>query len=359
MLLPPFQRKDAISRDVVLIIDLAADKARPPQYSAESKEEHCHIPDQPTIPTRSFEVRPFLTRELSTPALDEMYGSLWLIAAMSGSRIDALHESIVKGRQIVVVEDPAMHLTWYKDKIFVKPMPRALFNYDFWQHFLASEASFDSVSDKQGNGREDAVFDRKIALGFVRSYAFLIRHRSDLNLAHHTGLLPSDVAWDAWIRFITPFTHLSDGCVAKRYHFGQLRITRLNMLTRFVRPRYLRSHRHYREMHWDSWSWIERFIAPLIFVFASISVVLSAMQVMVSVPAGQEGVQSILQSIDLVATSSAFWIFGLIVVCFNAVCWLGFVIGPLGYFSTQMIFGRSMRNKSIREIEASGKNIVP
>jgi hypothetical protein len=63
-------------------------------------------------------------------------------------------------------------------------------------------------------------FDRSIALGFLRSYAHLVQHRSDFTLAREPQLIPDNVDWLKWCRFIHHFRHIEEDQVAKRYHYG-------------------------------------------------------------------------------------------------------------------------------------------
>ena len=80
------------------------------------------------------------------------------------------------------------------------------------------------------------LFDRKTALGFLRSYAFLIRHPSDLKIAREVGLIPDlesttpnpspQITWTTWAIFISHFQSIPDSAVSKRYHFGHLRLGR-------------------------------------------------------------------------------------------------------------------------------------
>jgi hypothetical protein len=70
--------------------------------------------------------------------------------------------------------------------------------------------------------------------------------------------------------------------VAQRYWFGQLRHSRLNWLVRLLQPQY-RTHFFYYHLRW--WSiglYLTILIVPLAFLFASIGIVLSAMQVVIA-----------------------------------------------------------------------------
>jgi hypothetical protein len=42
----------------------------------------------------------------------------------------------MKRREIVVTEDPRLHLVWIYDRVFIKPLPKYLLSHDFWQIYL-------------------------------------------------------------------------------------------------------------------------------------------------------------------------------------------------------------------------------
>lgn len=95
-----------------------------------------HVPGDPAVSLLSDDVHVHLSNHLETPLLDEIYKKLWLIAKKSGRSIDSLHTQKVKGRSIVPTEDPRLHLVWYQDKIYIKPVPAFLLNHDFWAKYL-------------------------------------------------------------------------------------------------------------------------------------------------------------------------------------------------------------------------------
>ncbi|KAF2462923.1 uncharacterized protein BDR25DRAFT_308060 [Lindgomyces ingoldianus] len=55
---------------------------------------------------------------------------LWIM------NINPLHRQRVKGREIVLTEEPRLHLVWIHDRIFAKPLPRYLLSQTFWKMFL-------------------------------------------------------------------------------------------------------------------------------------------------------------------------------------------------------------------------------
>lgn len=167
------------------------------------------VPDQPCIDSFRPAVEDFLRAELETPILDDLSPHLWLIAAQSSERVDPLHRQKIKGRRVVVTEDPKLHLVWYSDVIYIKPIPLCLLNYEFWREFLCSP-----------QGAKVSSHHTRSALGFLRTYALLIRHPSDLHLAIEHYLVSENIQWASFSKFIAPFRHLDDNEVSSRYHFG-------------------------------------------------------------------------------------------------------------------------------------------
>ena len=53
-------------------------------------------------------------REDQLDALDDM---------QSSADISPLHRQRVKGRAVIVTEDPKLYLVWFYDHIFIKPLP--------------------------------------------------------------------------------------------------------------------------------------------------------------------------------------------------------------------------------------------
>lgn len=51
--------------------------------------------------------------DLESKLADEIYPFLWLVARKSGAHIDPLHLQLIKDRDIVITEDPKLHLVWY------------------------------------------------------------------------------------------------------------------------------------------------------------------------------------------------------------------------------------------------------
>lgn len=116
--------------------------------------------------------------------------------------------------------------------------------------------------------------------GFLRSYAFLIQHKSDFKLARSgtIELLPKGIKFWEFVRFIEDFKVLEDSEVSLRYSFGQLRLSRLNSWAFFVLGRM-----HFHKTSWQYSAYSSSYFGPILFAFGFLSVALSAMQVAMSV----------------------------------------------------------------------------
>src|ERR1700742_4518037 len=100
------------------------------------------IPGQPLLSiSREKDVYKFMAGDLLHDRLNDLYPIMWLIATQRNDHISALHAQIVKGRNIIITEDPGLHLLWYYDRVFIKPLPPYLTSRTIWSHFLCHEDS--------------------------------------------------------------------------------------------------------------------------------------------------------------------------------------------------------------------------
>ncbi|KAH7303328.1 hypothetical protein B0I35DRAFT_446976 [Stachybotrys elegans] len=211
----------------------------------------------------------FLARDLSVRRLDDIYDALWWAGRQAPPR--PLHRLKMLGRKITVAEQADLHLVWSAESFFVKPLPGFLLDYSFWkQHICKDEHSQETYES---------------ARGFVLSYVWLIRHRSDFEIAKNEWLLPDDLTWPKWKEFVhSVWDHFGDlnnpHSISKRYRYGELRISRLDQICR-LSPKssfnlrvqgYLYSYSSYGGFFRREFAW-------LIVAFAYLSIVLTAMQV--------------------------------------------------------------------------------
>lgn len=215
----------------------------------------------------------FVRQDICCERLEKMAKRLWLLSTHSGANITPLHRQSLRGRKIVVMEDPGLHLVWRHDCIYVKPMPKYLLSYIFWNDFL-----MDKPTTMQSDRRKIIA----AALGFLRTYFYLIQHESDLRIAQQDDLqlVPKNVTWKKFCSFSDSFGIISNGEVCERYQYGELRLTRLNL---WAAP--LLGQMVYQDFGLQYSDYFGPYFAPLLFVFAIFSVLLSAMQVALAVDA--------------------------------------------------------------------------
>lgn len=287
-------------------------------------------------PLSSAAVSDFLHRELDTPILNELYPHLWLVAKKSGDHIDAIHEQRIQKRNITIAEDPALHLVRYYETLYLKPIPQCLFNHAFWESYLLP-SKMDCPGKPKGYNSGINSHICRTALGYLRSYSFLIRHESDYLIAQRADLIPKDISYQVFKHYILPFRAISDEDVSPRYHFGQLRLTRLNLAVQLLRPPSGRGAvvPYYHKRKWQTGDFLRRFGTPLLFFFAAFSVVLSAMQVTLAA-LGQEAWAAFVR---------ASWGFSVAVIILIAAFAASCVLGFLGLLVAQGQFALRMRHQ--------------
>jgi hypothetical protein len=251
--MPPFSEVNQLIRDLV------------PEPGAAQSET---LPGQPSIPLKDLDrTKKFLHDDLWSEDLDRMAPRLWIMTTLSSANINPLHRQRVKGREIIITEEARLHLVWIHDRIFIKPIPRYLLSYGFWEAYLDRRP--ESLNKEQSNLR-------KAAAGFLRTYRYLIRHESDFHLAQQESLrlIPKDVDWASFCHFTSDLNNIQDSAVSRRYCFGELRLTRLN----FYAPFLLRKFR-FEQVHGQYGDYFARLYGPVLFVFAVVSTILNSMQV--------------------------------------------------------------------------------
>ncbi|KAH7139812.1 hypothetical protein B0J13DRAFT_558518 [Dactylonectria estremocensis] len=341
----PFPPSCALNRD-----RLCLPSSIPSQSHSDQEANHIHyLPGYPAVSLAPDEIYTHLTHELDTPLLDELHANLWLVGKRSGDHIDTLHTQRVKGRTVVPTEDPRLHLIWDRNKVYIKPVPIFLLNYDVWSTYLLSnEPKPYAKSHKDSLKSTTASFDCSTAVGFMRSYSFLVSHPLDLAIAQELYLIPHHIDWVQWSGFICHFRHIRDENVARRYHYGQLRLSRLNWVVRIVRPRHAHSVWFYELPHWSISEFVAKYTLPLAFIFATISLALSSMQVALSVPADALWFKE--SSDRLQGMYRAFWVFSIVVLLLWVIVWLLLLSIPLLALAWQLLWGYSNRDKPNRQV---------
>lgn len=230
-----------------------------------------NLPGWPCVPLSDrASVEEVLHTEFYASDLEAVAPRLWIMSTQSSANVEPLHRQKIKGRNILITDDPRLHLVWIHDRIFVKPIPRYLLSHHFWECFLLCQPP-----------APDARLELTLraAKGYLRSYRYLIRRESDFDMAKQDlRLVPQGVEWPEFCRFISNFDRIRDVDVSPRYHYGELRLSRLNFYAPllFGRSNFLRLHGQYSD-------YFARFYGPILFVFAVASTALSSMQVVLAV----------------------------------------------------------------------------
>lgn len=178
------------------------------------------LPGQQSI--LASKVSKYLDKELEVSRLNEIDD--WLHWAGRYNNIRPLHRQKLLGREIVITEKTDLHLIWYDNRIFVKPLPAFLLNFEFFEKELCEPVEL-----------------YKYANGLLWSYTKLIQNESDFRIAKDSQLLPSrDISWKDWTQFFGEVEiQLNQRGPKdrrnKRYHFGELRLNRVNFIYRFLR----------------------------------------------------------------------------------------------------------------------------
>ncbi|KAM7213618.1 hypothetical protein V8F06_011004 [Rhypophila decipiens] len=186
------------------------------------------------------------------------------ITTPKSSHVYPVHFQPARGHQITPIESHNLHLVWYQGSIFIKPITP----------YLLSAAFREWIAEADPD-----VF--KAAAGFMRSYTFLIKSETDYRLTNDdkAPLLPFGMdntteGFEKLSRFINQFSHLTDDQVSPRYSYGELRLRRLNWPVRIlgIKVTYFHMHGEWGTVFMDM-------LAPLVAVFAVLSIFLAAMQV--------------------------------------------------------------------------------
>ncbi|KAL6708070.1 hypothetical protein ACN47E_003504 [Coniothyrium glycines] len=260
----PFHRSNELCTDLVYICE-----PEKPSY-LHNQGSRQTLPDAPRINLRcTSSLLEYCLTDIDTPRLNHLDEKLWWAGPIPD--IAPLTQHLVLERRIQVTEDPSVHLLWTDGVLHIKPLPAYLTSSAFWAflHDTTNPAVPPATRDKL----------RATALGFLRTYAHLIKHRSDFTLARRCDLLCSfpDTSFEAFTAFISSVDKIPDSAVSPRWRYGLLHLDALN----------LHSAIHLRRWHLNRFesrygAYFARFFPVVLFVFAVFSVVLSAMQVILA-----------------------------------------------------------------------------
>lgn len=238
----------------------------------------------------------FLDTELSLGDLGKMLRYL----GFAGSKHPAtqLHFQVAMGREITVADRMDLHLLWDNNsKIFLKPIPRFLLDSGFWRRNLMCPGGCvcektDASATNGGAGGTPANQEaptaqcrkspRRVALGFIYTYACLVSSETDFFVANDKRLLPRQagdktIEWAKWKELVRELLESHDpDKVHPRFLRGELRLSRINTISLFTSlppfDPYLRGWRNYGSLFRDNLTWMA---AAAVFI----ALVLTAMQV--------------------------------------------------------------------------------
>lgn len=180
-----------------------------------------------------------------------------------------LHRYTMMQADIRRTQQMDLHFVRFGTDLMVKPLAEYMLSHEFWTEHICIDKEL-----------------HRSACGFLLSYVWLITTPLDLKIAHEEDLMPSFVTWPWWKGFVKDFVGHVDpntlDAVNKRFHFGELRLGRINSIyrtrfafTHFVRG-YLYGYNRYVVFFERNFSWI-------LIVFVFFSLVLAAMQVGASI----------------------------------------------------------------------------
>jgi hypothetical protein len=224
------------------------------------------VPGHPLVDVGDSQgVRDMLQADLLHDRLNQLFSIFWLVSTPNSSHIASLHHQIVRGKEIVITENPGLHLLWFDKTIYIKPLPPYLTNHAFWNHFLSGS-------------NEHSEELRRSALGYLRTYYYLIQHQSDFDIAVEKKLIRGQNDFTKVLYFLQSSRSIQDQDVTPRYRYGELRLRRLNFWGKIYRFQF-----SYHDTNLHYGSYFALLVAPIAFIFATVSVALSAMQVALTV----------------------------------------------------------------------------
>ncbi|KAK5206617.1 hypothetical protein LTR41_007610 [Exophiala xenobiotica] len=238
----------------------------------------------------------FVHHQLDVSRLDRIARHLWLAGRVGN--VHSLHRQHLLGRQVIVTEQSDLHLLWINDTIFIKPLPGWLLDEDICKQYICTSPYLQASAN-----------------GLLRTYACLVAYESDFAIATNLKLLPQSITWPSWQQLVQdillPLCLQHDmATFAPRYTYGELRLSRINLLYRFLpelKLKYLFRGYHYGSQTYQRF--LESNFAWLIAGFAYIALVLTAMQVGL-------GTRQLQASAAFNAASAGFTVFSIVVPLF-------------------------------------------
>ena len=213
------------------------------------------VHDYPSIKTDDQSLTGFLHKHIYPEATSHVNHRLWWISNHSEASISTLSRQKAKYREIMITENPNLHLCWDKGRIFIQPMPIYLLSATFWDRHLGHDSKL-----------------RCSTLGYLRTWRYLIEHKSDFRIALKLDLIPEEITWIKLSSLLAELEWIDNTHVIERYEYGEIRLMRLDILLRLCfRPPALRKSTLYS-------TYSESQYSQLVYSFAMITVNMGALQ---------------------------------------------------------------------------------
>lgn len=227
-------------------------------------------PQHTIIEISKSNIADFIKRDTDVSRLNDIYDHMWACGRPLNAR--PLHRQLMMKREVVLTEQADLHLLYHDSILYVKPLPAYLLSRPIWNQYLIHDAGLHAD-----------------ACGLLLSYTWLLCSPVDFTLAREAKLLPEGLDWTRWRVVVHEFFGHVDPTtlhqVNRRYYFGELRLHRINSAYRMV-PRLAINHfvRGYLYGYNRYTAFFQRSVGWILVVFFWFSLILSAMQVGISIP---------------------------------------------------------------------------
>lgn len=226
-----------------------------PHYYERSEKKHAGGKD-PDIT--------YMLEDLCQKRVNNIHKHLWWVGRQGNIR--PLNHQKAMFREIIITERCYLHMVWFENVIFLKPLPEYLLDLEWFQTKICADPEL-----------------YKLACGFLYSYSRLIVHRSDHRIAMEQGLLPEYMDWVRWCQFSKEIREGMDLYkINKRYRYGELRLKRLNHVYRFCKFQV----RGFYSLDRGYNSFFRRNFGWMVGLFAFLTIILTGMQVVLATGQG-------------------------------------------------------------------------
>ncbi|KAK0939348.1 hypothetical protein LTR29_009093 [Friedmanniomyces endolithicus] len=178
-----------------------------------------------------------------------------LYRALHAKDLEMIHKQLW---ELILTEDPRLHLVWSKHVLYVQRLPDELLDSTYFTTVICDSPEL-----------------YKTATGFLLSYTSLIKYPSDLDVAKASGLITKEAEWRTWRSIRSSIVEELQGRnIHDRFEYGERRLGRMDTIFR-LRLMGL----SYFAPRSDYESYFEHHYTTFIALFALVSVALSAVQV--------------------------------------------------------------------------------